>query len=114
MMGMYREITHGRVSVYELLAIERDSAGPVLKIKHFGPNLLGREDKDGALRLPLVAVARTEAVFAGTSGVKPLTLTYRTAGRDSLVALLERERNGAILRSEFRFRRTTTEPVLHE
>jgi hypothetical protein len=43
MMGMFAFTKEGRARFYEFLLIERTASGPVLRLKHFNPGLIGWE-----------------------------------------------------------------------
>jgi hypothetical protein len=102
MMGMWRYVAKGRARIFEMLTLTAEGPSVVLRIRHFDPKLVAREEKDGAVALPLVAKGPREAVFEGPErGVKgPVRLAYRRDG-DSLTAVLEKEGG----KQEFRFRR---------
>ncbi len=102
MLGMWRFVAKGKARIFEILTLTAEGGGVVLRIRHFDPRLVAREEKDGAVILPLVAKGPREAVFEGMeSGGKGSTrLTYRRVGEDSLVSVLEK----AGSKQEFRFR----------
>jgi hypothetical protein len=103
MMGMWRYVAKGRTRIYEILTLTADGPGVVLRIRHFDPQLVAREEKDRAVELPLVAKGPREAVFEGPEhGVKgTVRLTYRQTDDGALAAVLEKEGK----KEEFRFRR---------
>jgi hypothetical protein len=103
MMGMWRYVAKGRAGIFELLTLTQEGPGVVLRIRHFDPKLVAREEKQRAVELPLVAKGPREAVFEGPEyGVKgTVRLTYRRADDDTLSAVLEKESK----KQEFRFRR---------
>jgi len=103
MVGMWRYVAKGRTRIYEILTLTAEGAGVVLRIRHFDPKLVAREEKDRAVELALVAKGPREAVFEGPEyDVKgTVRLTYRRGDDDSLAAVLEKEGS----RQEFRFRR---------
>lgn len=102
MVGMWRYVAKGRARIFEMLTLTAEGPNVVLRIRHFDPRLVAREEKDAAVALPLVARGPHEAVFEGPEdGVKgAVRLTYRRDG-DSLTAVLEKEGK----KQEFRFRR---------
>jgi hypothetical protein len=102
MMGMWRYVAKGRARIFEVLTLTAEGRNVVLRIRHFDPKLVAREEKDRAVELPLVAKGPREAVFEGPEyDVKgSVRLTYRR-GDDSLTAVLEKEGS----KQEFRFRR---------
>jgi hypothetical protein len=81
------------------------AVGPnvVLRIRHFDPKLVAREERDKPVELPLVAKGPREAVFEGPEyDVKgTVRLTYRRGDDDTLTGVLEKEGTT----QEFRFRR---------
>jgi hypothetical protein len=103
MLGMWRFVAKGQARIFELLTLTAEGQGVVLRIRHFDPKLVAREDKAGAVELPLVARGPGEAVFEGPeSGVSgTVRLTYRRGADGGLVALLEK--GGS--KQEFRFRK---------
>ena len=102
MLGMWRYVSKGQARIYELLTLT--AAGPhvVLRIRHFVPKLVAREDKDRAVELRLVRKGPSEAEFAGSEydGKGGVRLTYRGAA-DTLTGVLEKTGS----KQEFRFRR---------
>jgi len=103
MMGMWRYVAKGRARIFEVLTLTAEGRNVVLRIRHFDPKLVAREEKDRAVELPLVAKSPNEAVFEGPEyDVKgTVRLTYRRGADDSLTGVLEKEG----MKQEFRFRR---------
>ena len=103
MMGMWRYVAKGRAGIFEFLTLTPEGPNVVLRIRHFDPGLVGREDKDRAVALPLVAKRPGEAVFEGAeySGTGSVRLTYRRVDGDTLTGVLEKGGK----KEEFRFRR---------
>ena len=102
MMGMWRYVTKGHAGIFELLTLTAEGQNVVLRIRHFDPKLVAREEKERAVELPLVSKRPGEAVFEGTEygGRGTVRLTYRGGG-DTLTGLLEKGGK----KEEFRFRR---------
>jgi hypothetical protein len=88
MMGVYRYIKDGKVEMYELLVIEQTVKGPVLRLRHFNPGLVGWEEKGEVWSYPLARFAPGEAVFEGAD--KRIRISYRDAGHGILESTLER------------------------
>jgi hypothetical protein len=63
MLGMFRWHRDGQPRFYELLSLEPERDRLVFRIKHFGPGLVGWEEKDAAVTLDLISVREGEAVF---------------------------------------------------
>jgi Domain of unknown function (DUF6265) len=103
MVGMWRYVAKGRTRIYEILTLTAEGPNVVLRLRHFDPKLVAREEKDRAVELPLVAKGPREAVFEGPEyEVKgSVRLTYRRADDDTLTCVLEKEGT----KQEFRFRR---------
>jgi len=103
MLGMWRFVIQGRTRIYEILTLSAENGQVVLRIRHFNPKLVAREEKDRAVELPLVAKGPGEAVFEGPEfNVKgAVRLTYRQPGPDTLLGILEKEGT----RQEFSFRK---------
>jgi hypothetical protein len=103
MMGMWRYVAKGRTRIFEILTLTAEGPNVVLRIRHFDPKLVAREEKDRAVELPLVAKGPREAAFEGPEhNVKgAVRLTYRRGDDDTLTGVLEKEGT----KQEFRFRR---------
>lgn len=101
-VGMWRWASEERLKLLELLAVTEEDGGLVLRLRHFEPDLVGWEERDEPLELPLAELSPREVVFAGEAHGGPIRLTYRLENPDRLVAILEREGR----RDEFRYRRT--------
>jgi hypothetical protein len=92
MQGMWRFVAAGKVQIFELLTITESGDGVVLRLRHFDPRLVGREEKDRAVELPLIELRGPEAVFEGTdySGQGRVRLTYRRVDDQSLTVTLDK------------------------
>ncbi|HYE25302.1 MAG TPA: DUF6265 family protein [Clostridia bacterium] len=101
MMGVYREVTGGRVEMYEILALEQEASGPVLRLKHFDRGLKGREERDVAKTFTLVESDAASARFqeTGTGTV----LLYRRVSPDVLEASLIKVKDGKPSQIVFRY-----------
>jgi hypothetical protein len=97
MLGMWRLVAGGRLRISELLSITAGEDGVVLRLRHFDPRAVAREEKDRPLALKLVRAAEGEAVFEGP-GVGADTglvrLTYRRTGPDALLVTLDKGGTG--------------------
>ena len=108
MAGVFRWIKGGEVYLYELLSIEPEAKGGgglVLKIKHFGPGLVGWEEKDEAVVFDLVEMGEGTAVFVKRSEEQPSRMTYRRSGEDGMSITMLDLRNGNPVEQVFRYRR---------
>jgi hypothetical protein len=88
MMGVYRYIKDGKVDMYALLVIEQTAKGPVLRLRHFNPGLVGWEEKTEVWSYPLVRFTPGEAIFEAAD--KRIRISYRDAGHGVLESTLER------------------------
>ena len=106
-IAMYRSIQNNKATLYELLAMEQEGDGVSLRIKHFAPGagLVGQEAKDESANHALVKLEDRLAVFEGGSAASPVRITFRNPDPNSLNITVERNRNGAPVSTEFKYRR---------
>lgn len=97
-LGTARELENGKVYFYELLAIEQEESGPVLRLRHFGAKLAPRDE---AIVLKLVSAKENDVAFESAGVVR---LTYRRTG-DKLHATVDLWKNGKEKRLEFDYER---------
>lgn len=108
MLGMWRVVQSGRPQIFELLAVSEEPEGIVLRLRHFDPRLVAREDKESPVTLRLTAVQGARATFEGPSGASgPLRLTYHRTGARTLAVTLERDGK----KEEFRFEKKDAAPA---
>jgi hypothetical protein len=101
MMGMWRLVIDGRVKLFESLSIVAGDGGPVLRLRHFGRDGVGWEEKDKPLTLPLVETGEGLAAFSGAGRSGPLRIVYRRTGDDAMTVAVEKDEG----REVFEFRR---------
>lgn len=108
MIGMWRMVREGKARVLEILVIRMGDEGPELRLRHFDPKLVAREDKETPIVLKLVAWKPREARFEGPAvGYEGnVVITYRRASDDTLKTTLERRGE----RLEFSFQRKPLTP----
>ena len=109
LMGMFRWIRGDQVRFYDLLTIEPDGDTLLMRIKHFGPGLIGWEEKDQAVTLALVGLQTGEAIFYRLGSDEPLWLFYRIEDENTLVAFFERDETGHKPEDEFRYQNQQAE-----
>jgi len=79
MSGMFRTVADGAVGFYELFTIAEPELD--LRLKHFGADLVGWEEREDVVTFPFVRVRPTEAVFEG--------LVFRRTAEDRLQAVVQ-------------------------
>jgi hypothetical protein len=106
-IAMYRSIQGNRPTLYELLAIEQDGDGVVLRIKHFasGAGLVGQEAKDVSMNHALVRLDGRTAVFEAVGAASPTQITFTSPGPDVLNITVARQRDGKPVSTEFKYSR---------
>lgn len=67
MMGMYRLVQDNQPTFYELLTISEQDGSLLLRLKHFGGDLTGWEEKGKTVDFRLVAVDKDAVHFEGMS-----------------------------------------------
>ena len=108
-IAMYRSIRDNRATLYELLAIEQEGDGVVLRIKHFapGPGLVSQEAKDESMNHKLVSIDGRTAVFEGGAAATPARITFRSPDAGTLNIVVERQRDGKPVSTEFKYTKIT-------
>jgi hypothetical protein len=103
MLGMWRYVGKGQAQIFELLTLKAEAGEIVLRLRHFDPKLVGREERTAPVELRLVSRKPGEAVFEGpgVGGDGRVRLTYRSPDKDTLVGVLEKGPTP----QEFSFRR---------
>jgi hypothetical protein len=88
------------------MSFEETADGLVLKIKHFGPGLVGWEEKGEWKLFDLVELADGKAVFAERGDeVEHTRVSYRPEGERGMVGTFEETRNGEPVVLTFRYER---------
>lgn len=98
MVGAFKAVRDGEVLFYELCEIAEEGGSLTYRVKHFGPDLKGWEDKDEHVTFPLVDVGEGVVHFSG--------LTYRLLDENALsVHVATRGKEGTNGELEFLLRR---------
>jgi hypothetical protein len=107
MVAMYRSIRENKATLYELLAIEQDGEGLVLRIKHFAPGagLVGQEAKDESATHALVSLDNRKAVFEASTATGPVRVTFTSPDPAALKIVVERQRDGKPVATDFNYKR---------
>jgi hypothetical protein len=103
MMGMFRWLKNGRIYLYELLAIEPDAQGLVLRLKHFDRGLNGWEEKGMAVAYPLVNVGDQEAAFEKGGAYRSTRFVYKRLSARELLVITEDRKGSDVARNEYRY-----------
>ncbi|MBL8889779.1 MAG: hypothetical protein JNL67_07350 [Planctomycetaceae bacterium] len=74
--GSFRYAREGKLVFSEYFSMHSDDNGVALRLKHFHPDMIGWEEKDGMVKFPLIRVEENAAYFGG--------LTYKLVGPDEL------------------------------
>ena len=102
MVGTFRFVKDGKARFYEFMLIEQTPDGPVLRLKHFNPGLIGWEEKAQVYSYPLIEYRQTFAVFE--RGDKKSRLTFHRTSTDALSVRLEQTTDDKRSSEEFKFR----------
>jgi len=65
MLGLFRLVQEDQLVFSEHMMLVQEPDGIVLKVKHFTPEFVAWEDKEGAIRFRLEELQPNEAVFKG-------------------------------------------------
>jgi len=107
MMGMFRYVKEGKATFYEFMLIEMSANGPVLKLKHFNPGLIGWEEKAQVWSYPLIKFESNKAVFERPD--KGTRMTFQRTSENSLIVWLEQpDKEGNWKTNEYKY--TLTAP----
>ena len=93
MQGMWRYVTEGKARIYEILTISEEEGGLVMRVRHFDPRLVAREEKAAPVVLKLVSSADRTAAFEGPepNGPVVIRLTYSSSSEGTLNVTLEKD-----------------------
>lgn len=99
MMGAFKVVREGEGQpfFYEFVEISEEEGSLTLKVKHFGADLHGWEEKDDYVSFPLVQLGEREVYFSG--------LTYRLVGNQLHAYVSIEQEDGSFDEIEFDFKR---------
>ena len=88
MMCTFRCVKDGKIVFYEFIVIEQNAndSVPVLKLRHFNPGSIGREEKDNPYLYPLAFLNGQKAIFERPD--KKTIITYERLSKDKLTSVL--------------------------
>lgn len=99
MVGVFRLVRTGSPRFYELVTLVEEEGSLVLRLKHFGPDLVGWEAKDESVSFPLVRRDADTLWFDG--------LTIRRVGADRMRIWVALESEGEVREALFEYRRAS-------
>ena len=67
MVGMFKVMSDGKVSFYELMLLTEEEGSLVLKVKHFNADFTAWEEKDDYIKFRLVSIESGAVHFSGLS-----------------------------------------------
>jgi hypothetical protein len=102
MIGMFRLVSGGKPSVYELILIEEEADGVWMRLRHFQPQMVAREQEP--IKLKLTSSANEKLVFENPIDNKPKRIIYTLVGND-LIATVETERDDKTAAFSLKMRR---------
>lgn len=105
MIGMFRWSKKGQLWMSEMLSIVTEGDNIVLRVKHFDRSMVGWEEKDKAITLPLIRQTDEESVFETDDKAKMVRLTYRKTGSDTMDVILDVSEGEKKRHNEFNFKR---------
>ncbi len=89
MVGTFREVTDGKLQLYEFMVLEAEDEHVVLRLRHFNPGLVPwPSERDGPLTMRMTERGEKKAVFEDPARGFPRTITYSVAD-DVLTVHLE-------------------------
>ena len=99
MQGIFTLSRDGALVFSEAMTLVEEEGSLVLKVKHFTPEFVGWEEKDGSVDFPLVRLGENQAWFRG--------LTFRRTGDDTLSIFIVLTSQGEKTEHELKMRRVT-------
>jgi len=86
MAGVFKWMQDGKPRMYEFMVIERNGDGIQPHLKHFGPDLVGYEEKDPSESLDMVLCEEMRFICKRRPQLgKPLWIEYRLTEEGKLV-----------------------------
>lgn len=97
MAGIFRWSKGGQVYLYELMTLEETEGSVVLKIKHFGPGLVGWEDEAASVVFDRVEAPPDRAAFEERGGTDGARIVYRRTEDGGMAVTFEEEGDPTLL-----------------
>jgi len=105
MIGMFRWSKKDRLWMSEMLSIVTEGETIVLRVKHFDRAMVGWEERDKPITLPLIRQTADESVFETDDKAHLVRLTYRKTGSDTMDVILDVTEPEKNRHHEFHFKR---------
>lgn len=102
MAGVFRLVRDGAPELYEIVTLVEEEGSLVLRLKHFGPDLVGWEEKGESVDFRLVRRDPETLWFDG--------LTIRRLGEDRMRIWVVLESEGEVREALFEYRRAPGSP----
>jgi hypothetical protein len=99
MMASFKFTENKQVKFYELMTISEHQGSLILRLKHFGHDLKGWEQKNQSMNFKLVRLANKVAYFEG--------YTYKMISRDEMHVFVVIDTDGKKQETQFVFTRKT-------
>jgi hypothetical protein len=97
MMASFKFTENNQVKFYELMSISEHKGSLILRLKHFGQDLIGWEEKDQSMDFKLVRFTKTSAYFEG--------YTYKLVNQNEMHVYVVIDNDGEKQETKFVFKR---------
>lgn len=112
-MGMFRWCKpNGDPAMFEILTISSEAEGIVLRLRHFSPKLVAKEEKEAPMTFVLESAANAKAVFKARSGAGTVgAISYHSPTPDRLLVTVAFTRESQKEPLKFDLRRQPATPL---
>lgn len=106
MLGMCRFSDSGKIKLLEFLCLQQETAGPVLRIRHYNTQLAPwKNEEQQPLTCQLAKFSAGEAMFESRQGDSLVRITYKSDSADHLTVTIEKVGAGGSAVSDFHYSR---------
>lgn len=99
LVGSVRVIKENKVVLYELFAFEQTPEGLVALVRHFGPGLIGREEKDKPDRYNFLEAGNGRALFEKQG--EAVRVLYERRSEDEFAIVIGKPQDGEWVFKDF-------------
>lgn len=99
LVGSVRVIKENKVVLYELFAFEQTPEGLVALVRHFGPGLIGREEKDKPDRYNFLEAGNGRALFEKQG--EAVRVLYERRSEDEFAIVIGKPQDGKWVFKDF-------------